>query len=139
MLPRNPRTLNHFPLSDTSDSAYSAWLVKHSLPPYLGKLCSVVFTVGNGDVIFKGNFVNPATHSASLVAAKATLRTPFCVLFSDKECKRYSTFQATKAIQLSRKIDLIAAIGTHISIQDMLGLDSLTPLPQVHASYKDTL
>jgi len=98
-----------------------------------------VFTVGNGDVIFKGNFVNPATHSVSLVAAKATLCTPFCVLFSDKECKRYSTFQATKAIQLSRKIDLIAAIGTHISIQDMLGLDSLTPLPQVHASYKDTL
>jgi hypothetical protein len=67
------------------------------------------------------------------------LRTPFCILFSDKECKRYSTFQATKAIQLSRKIDSIAAIGAHISIQDMLGLDSLTPLPQVHASYKDTL
>jgi hypothetical protein len=111
MLPRNPRTLNHFPLSDTSDSAYSAWLVKHSLPPYLGKPCSAVFTVGNGDVIFKGNFVNPATHSDSLIAGKATLRTTFCVLVSDKECKRYSTFQATKAVQLSCKIDLIAAIS----------------------------
>jgi len=132
-------TLNHFPLSDTSDSAYSAWLVKHSLPPYLGKPCFAVFTVGNGDIIFEGNFVNPATHSASLVAAKATLRTTFCVLFSDKECKRFNTFQATKAIQLSRKIDLIAAIGAHISIQDMLGLDSLTPLLQVHTFYKETL
>jgi len=81
LLPRNPRNLNHFPISDTSDSAYSAWLVKHSLPPFLGKPCSAVFTVGNGDVIFKGNFVNPATHSDSLVAGKATLRTPFCVLF----------------------------------------------------------
>ena len=79
-----------------------------------------MFTVGNVDVIFKGNFVNPATHSASLVAAKATLRTPFCVLFSDKECKRYSFFEATKAIQLSRKIDLIAAIGAHVSIQECL-------------------
>jgi len=85
-----------------------------------------VFTVGNGDVIFKGNFVNPATHSDSLVAGKATLRTPFCVLFSDKECKRYSTFQATKAVQLFPKIYLIAAISAHISIQDMLGLDFLT-------------
>jgi len=88
LLPRNPRTLNHFPLSDTSDSAYSEWLVKHSLSPFLGQPCSAVFTVGNGDIIFKGNFVNPATHSDSLVAGKATLRTPFCVLFSDKECKR---------------------------------------------------
>ena len=139
LLPRNPRTLNHFPLSDTSDSAYSEWLVKHSLSPFLGQPCSAVFTVGNGDIIFKGNFVNPATHSDSLVAGKATLRTPFCVLFSDEECKRYSTFQANKAVQLSRKIDLIAAISAHISIQDMLGLDSLTPLPQVHASYKETL
>ena len=139
LLRRNPRTFNHLPLTNTSDSAYSAWLVKHSLPPYLGKPCSAVFTVGNGDVIFKGNFVNPATHSDSLVDGKATLRTPFCVLFSDKECKRYSTFQATKAVQLFPKIYLIAAISAHISIQDMLGLDSLTPLPQVHASYKETL
>ena len=61
LLPRNPCNLNHFTISDTSDSAYSAWLVKHSLPLYLGKPCSAVFTVGNGDVIFKGNFVNPAT------------------------------------------------------------------------------
>jgi len=61
LLPRNPHTLNHFPLSDTSGSAYSEWLVKHSLPPFLGQPCSAVFTVGNGDVIFKGNFVNPAT------------------------------------------------------------------------------
>jgi len=52
MLPRNPRTLNHFPISDTSDSAYSEWLVKHSLPPYLGQPCSAVFTFGNGYVIF---------------------------------------------------------------------------------------
>jgi len=81
LLPRNPCNLNHFTISDTSDSAYSAWLVKHSLPLYLGKPCSAVFTVGNGDVIFKGNFVNPSTHSDSLVAGKATLRTPFCVLF----------------------------------------------------------
>jgi len=63
ILPKNPRTLNHFSLSYTSDSTYSAWLVKHSLTPYLGKPCSAVFTVGNGDVIFKGSFVNPATHS----------------------------------------------------------------------------
>ena len=74
-----------------------------------------------------------------LEAAKATLRTLFCVLLSDKKCKRYSTFQATKAIQLSRKINLIAAVGAHISIQDTLGLDSLTSLPQVHASYKEIL
>ena len=73
--------------------------------------------------------MNPATHSDSLVAGKASLRTPFCVLLSYKECKRYSTFQANKAVQLSRKIDLISAISAHISIQDMLGLDSLTPLP----------
>ena len=39
LLHRNPRTLNHFPLSDTSDNAYSAWLVKHSLPSYLDKPC----------------------------------------------------------------------------------------------------
>jgi len=83
--------------------------------------------------------VNPATHSDSLVAGKASLRTPFCVLLSYKECKRYSTFQANKAVQLSRKINLISAISAHISIQDMLGLDSLTPLPQVLSSYKETL
>jgi len=37
LLPRNCRNMNHFPISDTSDSAYSEWLVKHSLPPYLGQ------------------------------------------------------------------------------------------------------
>ena len=79
--------------------------------------------------------MNPATHSDSLVA----LCTSFCVLFSEKECKRYSTFQATKAVQSSCKIDWIAAISAHISIQDMLGLDSLTLLPLVHASHKETL
>ena len=33
LLPRNSRNMNHFPISDTSDSAYSEWLVQHSLPP----------------------------------------------------------------------------------------------------------
>ena len=105
LLPRNSRNMNHFPISDTSDSAYSEWLVKHSLPPYLGQPCSFAFTVDNDEVIFKGKFVNPATHSDLLVAGKATLRTPFCVLFSDEECKRYSTTQANKAVKLSHKID----------------------------------
>jgi len=40
LLPRNPRNMNHFPILDTSDSVYSEWLVKHSLPPYLGQDCS---------------------------------------------------------------------------------------------------
>ena len=31
LLPRNSHNMNHFPISDTSDSAYSEWLVKHSL------------------------------------------------------------------------------------------------------------
>ena len=35
------------------------------------------------------------------------------------------------------KIDLIAGIIAHVSIHDMLGLDSLAPLPQVQASFKD--
>ena len=52
LLPRNPRNMNHFPISDTSDSAYSEWLVKHSLPPYLGQPCSFAFTVDNDEVIF---------------------------------------------------------------------------------------
>ena len=138
LFPRNSRNMNHFPMSDTSDSAYSESLVKHSLPPYLGQPCSFVFTVDNDEVIFKGKFVNPATHSDLLVAGKATLRTPFCVLFSD-ECKRYSTTQANKAVKLSHKIYLIAAIIAHVSIHDMLGLDSLAPLPQVHASFKETI
>ena len=60
-------------------------------------------------------------------------------MFFSKEFERYRSFQATKTVQLSLKIDLIAAISAHISIQDILGLDSLTPLPQVHASYKETL
>ena len=81
--------------------------------------------------------MNPATYSDSLVAGKATLCTPFCVHFSDRECNRYSTFQANKAVQSSRKIDMIAAISAKVSIQDMLGIDSLTPPPQVHASYKE--
>ena len=55
------------------------------------------------------------------------------------ECKRYSMAQATKAVQLSRKMDLIDVILAHTSIHDMLGLDSLTPFPQVHTSYKETL
>jgi len=74
-----------------------------------------------------------------LVAGKATLRTPFCVLFSDEECNRYSTTQANKAVKLSHKIDFIAAIIAHVSIHDMLGLDSLAPLPQVQASFKETI
>jgi len=113
--------------------------VKHSLPPYLGQPCSFAFTVDNDEVIFKGKFVNPATYSDLLVAGKATLRTPFCVIFSDEECKRYSTTQANKAVKLSHKIDLIAAIIAHVSIHDMLGLDSLAPLPQVQASFKETI
>jgi len=131
--------VNHFPISDTNDSAYSEWLEKHSLPPYLGQPCSFAFTLDNDEVIFKGKFVNPATHSDLLVAGKGTLRTPFCVLFSDKECKRYSTTQTNKAVKLSHKIDLIAAIIAHVSIHDMLGLDSLAPLPQVQASFKETI
>jgi len=83
--------------------------------------------------------VNPATYSDSLVAAKATKRIPYCVLFSDSECKRFSIAQATKAVQLSRKMDMIDVILAHTSIHDMLGLDSLTPFPQVHTSYKETL
>ena len=108
--------------------------------------------------------MNPATHSDLLVAGKATLRTPFCVLFSDQECKRYSTTQANKAVKLSHKIDddddcfyyhswrnnVVIAFGTlssldliaiiaHVSIHDMLGLDSLAPLPQVQASFKETI
>jgi len=67
------------------------------------------------------------------------LRTPFCILFSDEECKRYSTTQANKAVKLSHKIDLIAAIIAHVSIHDMFGLDSLAPLPQVQASFKETI
>ena len=67
------------------------------------------------------------------------MRTPFCVLFSDEECKRYSTTQANKAVKLSHKIDLIATIIAHVSIHDMLGLDSLAPLPQVQASFKETI
>jgi len=47
LLPRNPRNMIHFPISDTSDSAYSEWLVKHSVPPYLGQHCSFAFTVDN--------------------------------------------------------------------------------------------
>ena len=78
-------------------------------------------------------------YSDSLVAEKATSRTPYCVLFSDNECKRYSMAQATKAVQLSRKLDLIDVVLAHTSIHDMLGLDSLTPFPQVHTSYKETL
>jgi len=139
LLPRNSRNMNHFPISDTSDSAYSEWLVKHFLPPYLGQPCSFAFTVDNDEVIFKGKFVNPATHSDFLVAGKATLRTPFCFLFSDEECKRYSTTQANKAVKLSHKIDLIAAIIAHVSIHNMLDLDSLAPLPQVQASFKETI
>ena len=83
--------------------------------------------------------MNPATHSDLLVAGKATLRTPFCVLCSDGECKRYSKTQADRAVKLSHKIDLIAAIIAHVSIHDMLGLDSLAPLPQVQASFKETI
>ena len=83
--------------------------------------------------------MNPATHSDLLVAGKATLRTPFCVLFSDEECKSCSTTRANKAVNLSHKIDLIAAIIAHVSIHDMLGLDSLAPLPQVQASFKETI
>jgi len=113
--------------------------VKHSLPPYLGQPCSFAFTVDNDEVIFKGKFVNPATHSDFLVAGKATLRTPFCVLFSDDERKRYSTTQGNKVIKLSHEIDLIAAIIAHVSIHDMLGLDSLALLPQVQASFKETI
>ena len=79
--------------------------------------------------------MNPATHSDLLVAGKATLRTPFCVLFSDDERKRYSTTQGNKVIKLSHEIDLIAAIIAHVSIHDML----LTPLPQVQASFKETI
>jgi len=133
LLPKNSRNLNLFPISDTSDSAYSEWLVKHSLPPYLGQPCSFAFTVDNDEVTFKGKFANPTTHSDLLVAGKAILRTPFCVLFSDDECQHYSTTQANKAVKLSHKIDLIAAIIVHVSIHDMLGLDSLAPLSQVQA------
>jgi len=75
-LPKISRNMNHFPISDTSDSTYSEWLVKHSLPPYLGQPCSFAFTVDNDEVIFKGKFVNPATHSDLLVAGKTTLRIP---------------------------------------------------------------
>jgi len=131
--------MNHFPISDTSDSPYSDLLVKHSLPPYLGQPCSFAFTVDNDEVIFKGKFVNPATHSDLLVSGIATLRTPFCVFFSDEECKRYSTTQANKTVKLSHKIDLITAIIAHVSIHDMLGLDSLAPHSQVQASFKETI
>jgi len=67
------------------------------------------------------------------------LRTPFCVCFSDGECKCFSTYQAKKAVQLSRKINLIADITAHVSIHDMLGLDALTPFTQVNASFKETM
>ena len=77
LLPRNSRNTNHFPISDTSDSAYSVWLVKHSLPPYLGQPCSFAFTVDNDEVVFKGKFVNPATHSDLLVAGKSYLAYTF--------------------------------------------------------------
>jgi len=127
----NSRNMNHFPISDTSDSAYSEWLVKYSLPPYPGQTCSVAFTVDTDEVNFRGKFVNPATHSDLLVPGKPTLRTPFCVLFSDEECKCYSTTQANKAVKLLHKIELIASIIAHVSIHDILGLDSLAPLPQV--------
>ena len=90
--------------------------MKHSLPPYLGQHCSFVFTFDNDEVIFKGKFVNPATDSDLLVAGKANLRTPFCIHFSDEECKRYSTTQATKTVKLSHKTDLIAAIIARVSI-----------------------
>ena len=140
LLPRNTRNLNHFPIADSSDKAYSEWLVKNSWDPLLlGQPYSAVFTVGNSDIIFKGHFVNPATYSDLLIAGKATFRTPYCVLFSDNECKRFSMAQATKAVQLSRKIDLINAILAHTSIHDRLGLASLTAFPQVHTSYKETL
>jgi len=138
LFPRNPRNMNRFPISDTSDSAYREWLVKYSLPPYLDQHCSFAFTVDNDEVTFQGKSVNPATHSDLLVGGNATLRTPFCVLFSDKECKPYSTSQTNKAVKLSHKIDLIAAIIAHVSIHDMLGLDSLAPVPQVQASFKET-
>jgi len=55
LLPRNSRNLFHFPISDTNDSVYSEWLVKHSLPPYLGQPCSFAFTVYNDEVILKAN------------------------------------------------------------------------------------
>ena len=113
--------------------------MKHSLPHYLGQPCSFAFTVDNDEVLFKGKCVNPATHSDLLVAGKTTLRTPFCVLFSDEECKRYSTTQANKEVKLSYKIDLIAPIIAHVSIHNMLGLDFLAPLPQVQASFKETI
>jgi len=38
LLSRNSRYMKHFPILDTSDSAYSEWLVKHSLPPILASL-----------------------------------------------------------------------------------------------------
>jgi len=53
LLPRNSRNMNHFPISDTSDSAYTEWLVKNFLPPYLGQPCSFAFTVDNDEVIFQ--------------------------------------------------------------------------------------
>ena len=98
--------------------------MKYSLPPYLGQHCSFAFTLDHDEVIFQGKLVNPATHSDLLGAGNTTLRTPFCVLFSDKECKHYSTTQTNKAVKLSHKIHLIVAIIAHVSIHDMLGLDS---------------
>jgi len=45
----------------------------------------------------------------------------------------------TRQSSYSHKIELIAAIIAHVSIHDMLGLDSLAPLPEVQASFKETI
>jgi len=133
--PRNSSTFHHFPASDPSDSAYSEWLVKHALhsSSYLDRRCAATFTIDNRDIIFTGNFVNPATSSAWAEARKATLSALFCVTFNDDESLRY------KAVKLSHKIELIADITANDSIHDMLGLDSLTPLPRLKVAFNKTL
>jgi len=64
--PRTSRTFYHFPASDPSDSAYSEWLVKHALPPYLGRRCAATFTIDNRDFLFTGNLVNPPPGSQAI-------------------------------------------------------------------------
>jgi len=54
LLPRNSRKMNHFPISDTSDSAYSEWLVKHSLP----RACLSILIYGETNKLFRARVKN---------------------------------------------------------------------------------
>jgi len=137
--PRTSRTVHHFPAFDPSDSVYSERLVKHALPPYLGRRCAATSTISNRDFLFTGNFVSPAISSDWAEAGKVTLSAPFCVTFNDNESLRYSTAEVNKTVKLSHKIDLIADITAHDSIHDMLDLDFLTPFPQLKVAFNKTL